>query len=47
MLSDGLLDVAGTEESLDLWSTDAPRRSCQVEFDLGIDVAELFNWSGR
>lgn len=41
VLSDGLLEVAGTEESLDLWSTDAPRRSCQVEFDLGIDVAEL------
>lgn len=41
VLSDGLLDVAGTEESIDLWASDSPRRSCQVEFDLGIDVAEL------
>lgn len=41
VVSDGLLDIGGTEESIDLWSTDSPRRSVQVEFDLGLDVAEL------
>lgn len=41
VISDGLLDVGGTEESIDLWATDSPRRSCQVVFDLGVDVAEL------
>lgn len=41
VLSDGLLEVGGAEESIDLWSTDSPRRSVSVDFDLGIDVAEL------
>lgn len=39
--SDGLLDIANMTESLDLWSTDSPRRSVPVSFDLGIDVAAL------
>lgn len=41
VLSDGLLEASGTEESIDLWASDSPRRSCQVTFDLGIHVAEL------
>lgn len=41
VISDGLLDLADTTETLDLWSTDSPRRSVPVEFDLGIDVAAL------
>lgn len=41
VLSDGLLDVGDTVESIDLWATESPRRSCQVAFDLGIDVAAL------
>jgi len=41
VISDGLLDLADTTETLDLWSTDSPRRSVPVEFDLGIDVATL------
>lgn len=41
VLTDGLLDTSGTEETLDLWSTDSPRRSVGVEFDLGVDVAAL------
>lgn len=41
VISDGLLEISGTEESIDLWSTDSPRRSVQVEFDLGVNVAEL------
>jgi hypothetical protein len=39
--SDGLLDLADMTETLDLWSTDSPRRSVPVEFDLGLDVAGL------
>lgn len=41
VLSDGLLDVGDTVESIDLWATESPRRSCQIAFDLGIDVAAL------
>jgi hypothetical protein len=41
VISDGLLDLADMTETLDLWSTDSPRRSVPVEFDLGIDVATL------
>ena len=41
VISDGLLDLADTTETLDLWSTDSPRRSVPVEFDLGVDVATL------
>ena len=41
VISDGLLDVADMTETLDLWSTDSPRRSVPVEFDLGLDVAAL------
>ena len=41
VISDGLLDLADTTETLDLWSTDSPRRSVPVEFDLGVDVAAL------
>ena len=41
VMSDGLLEVGGTVEAIDLWASDAPRRSCQVGFDLGIDVAAL------
>jgi len=41
VISDGLLDLADTTETLDLWSTDSPRRSVPVEFDLGTDVATL------
>lgn len=41
VLTDGLLDVGDTVESIDLWATESPRRSCSVDFDLGIDVAEL------
>ena len=41
VVSDGLLDVSGGEETIDLWNTDAPVRSVAVEFDLGIDVAAL------
>ena len=41
VISDGLLDLADTTETLDLWSTDSPRRSVPVEFDLGMDVATL------
>lgn len=39
VISDGLLDLADMTETLDLWSTDSPRRSVPVEFDLGVDVA--------
>ena len=41
VISDGLLDLADMTETLDLWSTDSPRRSVPVEFDLGVDVATL------
>ena len=41
VISDGLLDLADMTETLDLWSTDSPRRSVPVEFDLGVDVAAL------
>ena len=41
VLTDGLLETSDTVESIDLWATDAPRRSCGVAFDLGIDVAAL------
>ena len=41
VISDGLLDLADMTETLDLWSTDSPRRSVPVEFDLGVDVAVL------
>ena len=41
VISDGLLDVTDMTETLDLWSTDSPRRSVPVEFDLGLDVAAL------
>ncbi len=41
VISDGLLDLADMIETLDLWSTDSPRRSVPVEFDLGVDVAAL------
>lgn len=41
VLTDGLLDVGETVESIDLWATEAPRRSCSVAFDLGLDVAAL------
>lgn len=40
-ISDGLFAVSGAEEAIDLWSTDTPRRSCGVEFDLGVDIAAL------
>lgn len=41
VIIDGLLDLADMTETLDLWSTDSPRRSVPVEFDLGLDVATL------
>ena len=41
VISDGLLDLADMTETLDLWSTDSPRRSVPVMFDLGVDVAAL------
>jgi hypothetical protein len=41
VLTDGLLETSDTVESIDLWATEAPRRSCGVAFDLGIDVAAL------
>jgi hypothetical protein len=41
VITDGLLDLADMTETLDLWSTDSPRRSVPVEFDLGLDVAML------
>lgn len=41
VISDGLLDLADMTEALDLWSTDSPRRSVPVKFDLGVDVAAL------
>lgn len=41
VITDGLLDLADMTETLDLWSTDSPRRSVPVEFDLGVDVATL------
>lgn len=41
VITDGLLDLADMTETLDLWSTDSPRRSVPVEFDLGLDVAAL------
>jgi len=41
VLTDGLLETGDTVESIDLWATEAPRRSCSVAFDLGIDVAAL------
>jgi hypothetical protein len=41
VITDGLLDLADMTETLDLWSTDSPRRSVPVEFDLGVDVAML------
>ena len=41
VLTDGLLETSDTMESIDLWATEAPRRSCGVAFDLGIDVAAL------
>lgn len=39
VLTDGLLETGDTVESIDLWATEAPRRSCAVAFDLGVDVA--------
>ena len=41
VLTDGLLETGDTVESIDLWATEAPRRSSPVAFDLGIDVATL------
>jgi hypothetical protein len=41
VLTDGLLETGDTVESIDLWATEAPRRSSSVAFDLGIDVAAL------
>lgn len=41
VITDGLLDLTDMTETLDLWSTDSPRRSVPVEFDLGLDVAAL------
>jgi hypothetical protein len=41
VLTDGLLEMGDTVESIDLWATEAPRRSSSVAFDLGIDVATL------
>lgn len=41
VLTDGLLETGDTVESIDLWATEAPRRSCAVAFDLGVDVAAL------
>lgn len=41
VLTDGLLETGDTVESIDLWATEAPRRSCGVAFDLGLDVAAL------
>jgi len=41
VITDGLVDLADMTETLDLWSTDSPRRSVPVEFDLGVDVATL------
>jgi len=41
VLTDGLLETGDTVESIDLWATEAPRRSSSVAFDLGIDVATL------
>jgi len=41
VLTDGLLETGDTVESIDLWATEAPRRSSSVAFDLGIDVSAL------
>lgn len=41
VLTDGLLETGDTVESIDLWATEAPRRSSSVAFDLGTDVAAL------
>ena len=41
VITDGLLEVSDTTEAIDLWATEAPRRSVGVTFETGLDVALL------